>query len=278
MGRGARGEGCTTSIPVTIPVMSLFPTRQILLAVGPLQIHWYGVMYLLAFITAWWLIPILAQRKNLELTKDQISNLLFAGILGTLIGGRLGYVVFYGAEYFGDHPLEILAVWNGGMSSHGGFIGVVVALWIVIKRMHLTSHIWQLADIVVVPIALGLALGRVGNFINFELYGPVSDLPWAIAVPGVEGLRHPTPLYAVLKNLLIAGICSAHFFRSNHAGTTFGLFLILYGILRFMIEEVRIETASGFDIGLMELTRGQMLTIPILIIGIIILIKRMQQE
>jgi phosphatidylglycerol:prolipoprotein diacylglycerol transferase len=251
--------------------MSLFPTRQILLAVGPLQIHWYGVMYLLAFLVAWWLIPILAKKRHLEITKDQISNLLFAGILGTLIGGRLGYVVFYGAEYFGDHPFEILAVWNGGMSSHGGFIGVFIALWIAIKRMRLTNMIWQIADVFVVPIALGLALGRVGNFINFELYGPVSDLPWAIAIPGVEGLRHPTPLYAVAKNLLIAGFCYAHLTRSQSTGATTGLFLILYGIFRFLIEEVRIETASSFDIGVMELTRGQMLTIPILIIGIFIL-------
>jgi phosphatidylglycerol---prolipoprotein diacylglyceryl transferase len=255
--------------------MTLFPTRQIIISLGPLAIHWYGVMYLLAFLLAWKLIPFLAKKKHISFSQDDVSNILFAGILGVLIGGRFGYIIFYGAEYYGKHPWEMFAVWKGGMSSHGGFIGVAITMLIVFNNLKGRVTIWQLGDLIVVPVAIGLALGRVGNFINLELYGPVTHLPWAISIPGVEGLRHPTPLYAAAKDLLIAGVCFFHLMKSQREGTTLGIFLILYGILRFLIENVRMETAPGFDLGILELTRGQMLTIPIFIIGLIILWKRM---
>ena len=261
--------------------MHLFPTRQIFLEIGPLAIHWYGVMYLLAFLLAWWMIPVLARKRNINLTKEDVSNLLFAGILGVIIGGRLGYVIFYAPEYFGRNPLEIFAVWKGGMSSHGGMIGVAVSLLILIKTRKCEMlnakceiNLFQLGDLIVVPIALGLALGRFGNFINLELYGPTSALPWAIAIPGVEGLRHPTMLYAMGKNLLIAIICFTFLMKSKRAGTTTGVFFVLYGLFRFIVEFVRIETAAGLDILGIHLTRGQLLTIPIVLIGIYILFLR----
>ena len=256
--------------------MQFFPTRQIFLQVGPLAVHWYGLMYLLAFLAIWWSVPRLQKYRELSLSKEQISSLLTYGILGTLIGGRLGYVVLYAPEYFGEHPWEILAVWNGGMASHGGFIGVAIAIWLFCRKH--SVNFWKLADVLVVPIALGLAFGRIGNFINLELYGPITTLPWGMEIPGEFGLRHPTPLYAVLKNLLIASSCFYFLRTAKKPGSTLGIFLILYAILRFLIEYVRIETAAGFDIGIFELTRGQALTIPVFLIGLYILRRREQKE
>jgi phosphatidylglycerol:prolipoprotein diacylglycerol transferase len=268
--------------------MSLFPSRQIFLEIGPLAIHWYGLMYLLAFLAAWWLIPRLEAYRNLSLSKDQRSSLLTYAILGTLVGGRLGYVLFYGATYYGTHPLEIFAVWNGGMSFHGGLLGVGTAIFLFSRKEHVP--LWNLLDIAVVPAALGLAFGRFGNFINQELYGPVTSLPWGISIPGVEGLRHPTPLYAMVKDLLIAGLCFFHLRSTNYQlllepeprsrgpttnyGTTTALFLILYGALRFLIEFVRVETATGVDLGALHLTRGQLLTIPVFFLGLCLLFRR----
>jgi len=251
--------------------MHLFPTRQIFIELGPFAIHWYGVMYLLAFLLAWYLIPVLARKKNINLTKEDVSNLLFAGILGVIIGGRLGYVIFYAPEYFGRNPLEIFAVWKGGMSSHGGFIGVAVAVILSARKMRSRVSAWQICDLLAVPIALGLALGRFGNFINLELYGPTSSLPWAIAIEGVEGLRHPTMLYAMGKNLAIAIICFTFLMKSRRAGITTGVFFVLYGVFRFLVEFVRIETDSGLDVFGAHLTRGQILTIPIVLVGVYVL-------
>jgi phosphatidylglycerol:prolipoprotein diacylglycerol transferase len=262
--------------------MEFFPTRQVALSIGPLAIHWYGLLYLVAFLLAWYLIPRLGKYRNLTLSKEQVSSLMSYAILGTLIGGRLGYVLFYGAEYFGEHPLEILAVWKGGMSSHGGFIGVMLALFLFARNEKI--DLWKLGDIVVIPVALGLALGRLGNFINQELYGPATTLPWGIAIPGVEGLRHPTPLYAMLKDLFIAGICFLHLrvisykLEAKSFGTTAALFLILYGILRFLIEYLRMETAPGLTMGPLHFTRGQILTIPIILLGLWIFWEKRREK
>ena len=249
--------------------MSFFPTRQIALEIGPVAIHWYGLMYLLAFLAAWWLVPRITKYRGLSLSKDQISSLLTYVILGTLVGGRIGYVLFYGAEYYGEHPWEIFTVWQGGMSSHGGLLGVVLSLFLFSRREQI--DFWALADIAVIPAAIGLAFGRFGNFINQELFGPVTTLPWGMSIPGIEDLRHPTPLYAMFKDLLIAGVCFFHLKTSQTAGRTAALFLMLYGILRFLIEFVRIETAEGVDLGFLYLTRGQLLTIPVFLVGICIL-------
>lgn len=249
--------------------MQFFPSRQIFLQVGPLAIHWYGLMYLLAFLVIWWSVPRLQKYRGLSFSGEQISSLLTYGILGTLIGGRLGYIVFYAPEYFGENPWQILAVWNGGMASHGGFIGVAVAVWLFCRKH--SVNFWKLADVLVIPIALGLALGRVGNFINLELFGPVTTLPWAIEIPGEFGLRHPTPLYAVAKNILIAGVCYLSLRKVEKPGSTLGIFLVLYAILRFLIEYLRVETAQGFDLGILYLTRGQLLTLPVFALGIWVL-------
>lgn len=186
-------------------MIELFPSRAIAATVFGFSIHWYGVMYFLAFLLTYLLIARFQHYRSLQLSREQIQSILSWAICGVILGGRLGYVVFYEPVYFLHHPLEIFAVWNGGMASHGGFIGVAIALFYALR----THQVPVLAfmDVAVIPIAVGLALGRFGNFINWELYGTVTDVPWAIAIPGVEGLRHPTFFYSMMKDLWIAAIC-----------------------------------------------------------------------
>ena len=250
-------------------MLSFFPSRAVFLEVGGFSVHWYGIMYLCAFILAFFLVQRLQRHRDMNLSSDEWASILSWAIIGVLVGGRIGYVLFYEPIHFLTRPWEIFAVWQGGMSSHGGFIGVCVALLWALRKVNVS--IMALADIVVVPIAIGLALGRLGNFINLELYGSATSLPWGIAIPGVEGLRHPTQLYAIAKDLLIAGVCFWHLTRTPFiAGRTCALFLILYGILRFLIEFLRVQQYSFLDIGVMQLSRGQLLTIPVIIAGVLL--------
>jgi phosphatidylglycerol:prolipoprotein diacylglycerol transferase len=255
--------------------MELFPSRAIALSAGPLSVHWYGVMYALAFLLAFWWLPRLTKYRQLQLSAADKEHLSLALILGVLLGGRLGFVLFYGFDYFIAHPLEILAVWRGGMSSHGGFIGVIVAL-ILFARTKRVSLL-ALGDIIVVPVAIGLAFGRLGNFINGELYGTVTSLPWGMVFPEIEGLRHPTQLYAMAKDLFIALVCFLHLKRTAgstkmRSGTTAGIFLMFYGILRFIVEIFRDQPYGFVSIAGLQLSWGQVYTLPILIVGGIVLI------
>ena len=186
----------------------------------------------------------------------------------------MGYVLLYEPMYFLLHPLDIFAVWKGGMSSHGGFIGVTLAMWWAASRQRVP--IWKLADIVVVPIAIGLSFGRLGNFINYELYGTVTVLPWGIAIPGVDGLRHPTQIYSLIKDILIAGVCFYYLtrFKPVIQGRTFALFLMMYGALRFLTEFVRAQQYPFF----LGLSMGQIYTIPVFLAGLILWIWLKKQR
>ncbi len=260
--------------------IAVLPSRAIALSVGPLAIHWYGVLYAVSFLIGMWVLPRLEKFRSLALTGDQRTNLYTALILGVVVGGRLGYVLFYEPAYFIAHPVQILAVWHGGMSSHGGLIGVVCALVVFCKRNSVS--LLALADLIVVPSAIGLALGRLGNLINLELYGTVTALPWGIHIPGVEGLRHPTQIYAMIKDLFIAWVCFMHMrataqssaqssklkAQSFPIGRTTALFLILYGILRFVVEYFRDQPYGHVTIGFLNFSRGQLLTIPVFVAGV----------
>lgn len=257
-------------------MIAFFPSRAVALTIGSFSIHWYGLLYLCGFFLAWVLIPRLQKFRKLSVTRDEWGTILSAAVVGVIVGGRLGFVFFYEPVYFLSHPWEILMVWKGGMASHGGFIGVTVALLWTLRRRSWTE-IWKIADIIVVPIAIGLALGRVGNFINQELYGIVTDLPWGITVPGEQGLRHPTQLYAVAKDLLIAVVCFVHLFRTRdrmQPGQTFALFLLLYGVLRFLIEFLREQHGEVWELGGLSLSQGQMLTLPVILIGFVMWIRK----
>ncbi|MAE68575.1 MAG: prolipoprotein diacylglyceryl transferase [Candidatus Peribacteraceae bacterium] len=248
--------------------MQLLPSRQVAIEILGFSVHWYGLLYLIAFLLAYHLTFRLQHLRSLTLEKEDVSALLSWAVGGVIVGGRMGYVLFYEYAYFSQHATEVLFVWNGGMSSHGGFIGVAIALGIALKKRGVP--LLPFLDVITVPIALGLACGRLGNFINWELYGTVTDVSWAMAIPGVEGLRHPTFFYALAKNLLIAAVCYRHLKLSYpRPGETFAIFLLLYGVLRFVVEYFREQPYGWFDIGVASLTRGQILTLPLIAVGCI---------
>jgi phosphatidylglycerol:prolipoprotein diacylglycerol transferase len=256
--------------------MSFFPSRSIFLTLGVIDIHWYGIMYALGFLLGMWMLPRLLRIAKLVLTPKDRETLVLWIFFGVLLGGRLGFVLFYGGTYFLDHPLKILALWEGGMSSHGGFLGVCLALFLFTSRKHI--DFFRLADVLVIPVSIGLALGRLGNLINGELYGTLTTLPWGMQFPSVEGVRHPTQIYAILKDLFTAIVCYLHLVRTSdthvRSGRTGGWFLILYGIARFVVEIFREQPYGYAGILGLSVSRGQLLTIPILLAGIAVLLLR----
>lgn len=258
-------------------MLQLFPSREVALTVGPLAIHWYGVMYALGFFLGILMLPRMLRAAGLDVSDTDREKLFIAVFLGVLLGGRLGYVLLYGGEYFVQNPLKIFAVWEGGMSSHGGMFGVAFALWLFAKKTKIS--LLRLADALVVPVAIGLALGRFGNLINGELYGTITSVPWAMSFPGADGLRHPTQVYALLKDLVIAAACFVMLSRSESKmpGRTVGLFFLLYGILRFTVEFFREETHEGFELLGLSLTRGQLFTIPVFLFGCYLLLKKQRR-
>ena len=249
-------------------MIALLPSRTVAAEILGFPIHWYGIMYLAAFLLAWYLLPRLQHHRDLRLTKDDWSTVLSWAVIGVIAGGRLGYAVFYALPLMLEEPLRIFAVWQGGMSFHGGFLGCTAAILWALRGRSLDA-ILRMGDVIVVPVALGLALGRIGNFINGELYGPVTSLPWAVEFPGVEGARHPTQLYACMKDLLIAFCCWLHLRSARPAvpGRTWALFMMMYGVLRFLVEYVRIPDVALTDLGLFALTRGQLLSVPVFLLG-----------
>lgn len=250
-------------------MISFFPSRQVALEIFSFSIHWYGLLYLLSFLIAWWLTPRLFHYRNLQISTEDFSSILSAAILGVIIGGRLGYVLLYSPQYFLQNPAEIIAVWNGGMASHGGFLGVAIGLFVVLRKKNVPFLAFT--DVATVSIALGLALGRFGNFINQELVGIATDLQWGMLSVGDDTVRHPVQFYALFKNVCIASVCLFHLRHSRYVGTTSGLFLVLYAILRWIVEEFREQPFGFVEILGVELSRGQLLTIPLFFMGLVVL-------
>ncbi len=257
-------------------MIQFLPSRSVALALGQFEIHWYGIMYMIGFLIGLWLLPKLLQYRKLTLSERQKESLFLCVFLGVLFGGRIGYVFFYGGTFYLEHPAEIFAVWHGGMSSHGGFLGVFFALLYFAKKNHI--KFFALLDVLVVPIAIGLALGRLGNLINAELYGTVTNLPWAVSFPNVEGLRHPTQVYAMLKDVFIAAVCFLHLRSSKgstkRVGETTSVFLVLYSLLRFIVEFFRDQQQEPIAMLGILLSRGQLLTIPLFILGVLFYVRR----
>jgi phosphatidylglycerol---prolipoprotein diacylglyceryl transferase len=239
---------------------------------GPFAIRWYGLMYLLAFV----LVVVLGRkraRQNL-LTgwhPRDIDDMLFYGVLGVILGGRLGYVLFYKPIHYLVHPLEILQVWQGGMSFHGGFLGVLIALWFYARKRG--RHWLDVTDFVAPLCPLGLAAGRLGNFINGELVGRVTDAPWGMVFPQVDNLpRHPSQLYELgLEGILLFVILWSYASRHRPMGAVSGLFLLGYGTLRFAAEYTREpDNFLGYLAG--GLTMGQWLSMPMIAVGLMMMI------
>ncbi|HOL64464.1 MAG TPA: prolipoprotein diacylglyceryl transferase [Accumulibacter sp.] len=251
--------------------------NPVAISIGPLSVHWYGLMYLLAFLQFWWLgrqrIRHPAQPAGSGWTLAQLDDLLFYGVLGVVVGGRLGQVIFYEPAYYLQHPLEIFAVWRGGMSFHGGFLGVLFAMWLIARK---TGRHWlEVTDFIAPLVPLGLAAGRLGNFINGELWGRPADpsLPWAMIFPKVDALpRHPSPLYqALLEGLLLFVVLWLYARRPRPRAAVSGVFLFGYGALRWLAEYFRSPDDGIFGLSL-TVSMGQWLSLPMMLVGIAFLV------
>jgi phosphatidylglycerol:prolipoprotein diacylglycerol transferase len=241
--------------------------------IGPLSIRWYGVMYLLAFASSYLLVKYQIRKKRLNLPREAIESLYSYLILGLLVGARLGYVLFYNPSHYVRHPLEIVAVWQGGMSFHGGLVGSIVAGVFFCRKFRV--DFWLLADLVTVTAPIGLALGRLGNFINGELYGRVTDVPWGMVFPSGGPLpRHPSQLYEVfLEGGLLFVILWVAKDRRLKPGSLTALFLVLYGTFRFAVEFFREPDAHlGLIFG--PFTMGQLLSAGMVLFGVVLLVGR----
>jgi phosphatidylglycerol:prolipoprotein diacylglycerol transferase len=234
---------------------------------GPLQVHWYGLMYLVGFAAAYVLLNYRAKKSG-EYTKDQISDLVFWGAIGVILGGRIGYVLFYNFSAFLQDPLTLFAIWEGGMSFHGGMLGVMISLTLYGRTINKTF--FDLMDFVVPVVPIGLGAGRLGNFIGGELWGRVSDVPWAMVFPRAGDLaRHPSQLYQfALEGVALFLIVWFFSSKVRPKMVVSGVFLMFYGIFRFVVEFAREPDAHlGFLYG-GWLTMGQVLSTPMILIGI----------
>lgn len=243
--------------------------------IGPLQIRWYGLAYVAGFICAFLILGNLSKRWHVRINEDAFFVIVFSVILGVIIGGRAGYVLFYGDGYYLQHPEKILAFNEGGMSFHGGLIGVLAGGYIASRITHIPFL--TLADMGAVGAAIGLFFGRCANFVNGELWGAPTDLPWGVVFGGAAGTmpRHPSQLYeALLEGVVIFCVLFA-LSRKNPPrprGTFIGLFLVMYGVFRFLVEFVREpDVQLGYLWG-GWLTMGQVLSVPLIVAGIALLI------
>jgi phosphatidylglycerol---prolipoprotein diacylglyceryl transferase len=254
--------------------MLVYPQfNPIALKIGPLAIHWYGLMYMAGFLTFLWLgRKRIVMLKHTQLTNKLLDDLLFYGVLGVIIGGRLGEVLFYNPGYYFANPLKIFAVWEGGMSFHGGFLGVMVAMALFARQHQLR---WlELMDFIAPLVPPGLAFGRLGNFINGELWGRPTNLPWGMVFPKVDNLpRHPSQLYEfALEGVLLFAIMWIYARKPRPVGAVSGLFLIGYGSFRFIAEFARNPDDGIFGLMTFGVSMGQWLSLPMVLAGIAMMV------
>lgn len=235
--------------------------------IGPLAIHWYGLMYLLGFYGAWWIGTRRTRLAHVHWQRDDVGDLLFYIVMGVVLGGRIGYTLFYNLPGFLADPLMILRIWEGGMSFHGGLLGVVAAEFLFARKTG--RHVFDVADFTAVLIPFGLLTGRIGNFINAELWGAPTDLPWGMVFPnaGPEP-RHPSMLYeALLEGAVLLAVLLLFARKPRPALAASGLFLLLYGIFRSLVELVRVPDAHIGYLAWGWVTMGQVLSLPMIAVG-----------
>jgi phosphatidylglycerol:prolipoprotein diacylglycerol transferase len=251
---------------MTFPVID-----PVFLRLGPLEFRWYGLMYILGFLAAYFIIKSVARSRQLSLSSDTVSDIVFYIAMGIVLGGRIGYIVFYNLGWYLANPLKIFAVWEGGMSFHGGFIGAIIAGIYIFRKNDLPFFV--MVDIIAHTGPVGLGLGRIGNFINGELYGRTTDLPWGVVFPGGGPMpRHPSQLYeAFLEGVLLFALVRLMESRRPPTGSVFWTFVSGYGFFRFLVEFFREpDEQLGFLWG--GATMGQLLSLPMFLLGIIMII------
>lgn len=247
----------------------------VLFRLGSLEIRYYGIIYALGFIIAYFMIYYLAKKGRLKITKDDVADFVFYLLIGTVIGARVFYVVFYDPAYFISNPLMIPAVWHGGLSFHGGLVGAIIAGFIFCRKKKISFY--EIADIAVIPLALGLFFGRIANFINGELVGRITNVPWCVKFQNYEGCRHPSQIYEAIKNLFMFFVLwFAYDLKTKGkklpSGFLFWLFVAMYSVLRFFIEFFRMpDEQLGFIA--FGLTMGQILNVVMFVIAVFFLFR-----
>lgn len=238
-------------------------------SLGPIQVHWYGLMYVAGLGAAWWLMR-MRERAAGNWSAKQIDDLVFYGAIGVIAGGRIGYMIFYGYDQLLESPLNLLKVWQGGMSYHGGMLGVFAAMLLFARKEG--RSFFEVTDLIAPYVPPGLCFGRIGNFINTELPGRPSDLPWAIIWPGEAFARHPSSLYqALLEGPVLFAILWWYAARKRPTMSVSGVFMISYGCLRLFTEMFREPDPQIGFIAFGWLTMGQLLSVPMVLVGIILL-------
>jgi len=248
----------------------------VFLKLGPLEFRWYGLMYILGFLAAYFVIRSGVKRKGIPLSQEGVADLVFTVALGVVLGGRLGYILFYNLGYYLSHPAKLLAVWEGGMSFHGGLIGATLAGIYFIRKHKL--RFYPLADLAFLAAPIGLGLGRIGNFINGELYGRVTDVPWGMVFPGGGDLpRHPSQLYeALLEGVVMFAVLFTVSRKVRQDGVVFWAFIGLYGLFRFTLEFFREpDVQLGYLVG--GLSMGQLLSFPMFLLGLSMVVYRLKR-
>lgn len=243
-------------------------------SLGPLSVRWYGLMYLAAFAAALFLGNLRAKKSRGLWHQDQIADIVFYGAIGVVLGGRLGYVLFYNFDYFLKDPLWLFRIWEGGMAFHGGLIGVLVAMWIYGRS--LGKNFFQVTDFIAPIVPLGLGFGRLGNFIGGELWGRASDASWAMVFPTDPNQlpRHPSQLYQfALEGIVLFSLLWWFSSKPRPRMAVSGMFLLIYGAARFIVEFFREPDSQLGFIAFDWLTMGQLLSTPMIILGALMMVR-----
>lgn len=238
-----------------------------------LQVRWYGIMYLLGFAGCWLILRHRTKKFPGWETNERVSDLIFYNALGVILGGRLGYILFYSLPLALKDPAVIFRIWEGGMSFHGGLLGVLVATWLFARKFQ--YPLLMMGDLIAPCVPLALMFGRIGNFINGELWGKVTDVPWGMVFPHVGPLpRHPSQLYAaLLEGALLFLILMCYSKRPRKIGSVSGMFLLLYGLIRIFEEFFRQPDPQYGYLAWGWLTMGQVLSLPMVMLGLIFLVR-----
>lgn len=241
------------------------------LAIGPLKIHWYGLMYVIGFLGFLIIGKMRSKANNTAMNPDRVDDMMFWGAIGVVVGGRVGYMLFYNLKGFLSDPLSIFQVWDGGMSFHGGLLGVILAMLLLARRWNMSF--FQVSDFVAPLVPIGLGAGRLGNFINAELWGRTTDVPWGVVFPNVDQLvRHPSQLYqAFLEGLVLFLVLNWFRKLSPPVGAISGLFMIGYGLARILVEFFREPDAHIGYLAWGWLTEGQLLSVPMVLAGMVVM-------